>query len=156
MVEKFLEYITESEKIIRTADHIIYVTFPLIKDKKLLLKVLMETKKSIVYCINAILQYEYLYKKIKLYKDAKTNLKTFIDKSSKRCKINNQEINILLELFELVEAHKTSPFEFIKGDKVFILSENMKQEAVNLEKTKKFLSVAKEILKKTKNTIAKL
>ena len=43
-MEKFIEYLAEAERIIKTADHLIYMTFPLVKDKKLLLKILSETK----------------------------------------------------------------------------------------------------------------
>ncbi|MFH1327113.1 MAG: hypothetical protein ABIH59_03230 [archaeon] len=152
-MEKFLEYLQEAEKTIKIVDHIIYVTFPLIKDKRLLLKIISEIKKVLAYCINSILQHEYLFKKIKLYKDAKSNFQTFINKSSKRFDINNKEIKQIINLFEIVEAHKYSSMEFIKDEKVFILGENMKQESISLEKTKEFLILAKEILKKTKNKI---
>ena len=154
MMEKFIEYLQEAQRIIKTADHIAYVTFPLIKDKRLLIKILTEIKKALAYCINAILQYEYLYKRIRLYKDAKSNFKTFIDKSSTRFGIKNNEIKQILYIFELVEAHKTSPMEFVKEDKIIILSEDMKQETLNLEKTKEFIILAKNILKKTKDTIS--
>jgi hypothetical protein len=152
-MEKFLEYIQEASKIIRAIDHMLYVTFPLVKDNKMLLKILIESQKSIAYCINAILQYEYLYKRIKLYKDAKSNLQTFTDKCSKRYNITADEIKEIQNLFKLVEAHKKSPFEFSKADKIVILSDNMRQEAINLEKTKEFLALAKEILTKTQKTI---
>lgn len=131
----------------------LYVTFPLIKDKRLLLKILSESKKAIAYCINAILQYEYLYKRIKLYKDAKSNFRTFRDKCAKRYVINDNQISTILDLFELVERHKQSSFEFIKEDKIIILSENMKQDALSLDKTKEFLSLTKNILEKTKKGI---
>jgi len=81
-MEKFLEYIQEAEKIIQTVDHMVYITFPLIKDKRLLLKILLETKIAISNCINSILQHEYIYKRIVLYKNAKTNFRTFNEKCS--------------------------------------------------------------------------
>ena len=68
-MERFLEYIQEAEKIIQTVDHMAYITFPLIKDKKLLLKILLETKIAVANCINSILQHEYIYKRITLYKN---------------------------------------------------------------------------------------
>ena len=75
-MEKFLENLEKAEKIVQTTDHMIYVTFPLFKDKRLLLKILLEIKIAVSSCINSILQYEYLYKKISLYKDPKTKLNT--------------------------------------------------------------------------------
>lgn len=149
-MEKFLEYIQEAEKIIQTIDHIVYVTFPLIKDKKLLLKTLLETKIAVVRCINSILQYEYLYKRITLYKNPETNLKIFKEECAPRYKITKKEINLILELFKLAENHQESPFEFVRGEKIVILSENLKPKTLTIEKIKEFLLLAKSILDKTK------
>ncbi len=153
MPEKFLEYLSEAQRIIKACDHMIYVSYPLIKDKKLLIKIIVELKKGVAYCINSILQFEFLFKQIKLYKDAKTNFQTFIEKSSKRFGINKDEINKIIELFEIVELHKKSPMEFTRKEKIVILSENMKQQIVTLEKTKEFLIVSKNILAKTKEKL---
>ena len=148
-MERFLENIQEAQKILQAADHMVYVTFPLIKDKRLLIKVITETKNAITNCINAILQYEYLYKRIDLYKDPKTNFRLFIKKCSPRYNINSKETDLILELFEIVEKHKQSTAEFARDDKIIILSENLKTETITLEKTKEFLNLAKNILKKT-------
>lgn len=148
-MEKFLENVEKAESMIRTADHLIYMTFPLVKDKKLLLKIISEIKEGIANCINAILQYDYLYKKISLYKDPKTNFKTFREKCATRYGITPEEIKLIIELFEIVEQHKKSPFEFVKDEKLVILSENMKQKTLTVEKIKEFLVMAKNILKKT-------
>src|SRR3972149_11997681 len=145
-MEKFLENILDAEKNLRTLDHIIYVTFPLIKDKRLLLKVIQEIKDVVTNCITSILQYEYLYKRISLYRDSRENLKTFTEKCAHRYNIGKDEIRLILELFRFVENHKKSPFEFVKDEKIVILSENSKPTTMTLEKTKEFLITAKDIM----------
>ncbi len=150
-MEKFLQNLQEAEKMIRTADHLIYVTFPLIKDKKLLLKIILETKAAIANCINSILQYEYLYKRINLYKDPMLNFRTFKDKCAQRYKMTGEEIKLILELFEIVEKHKKSTMEFIRREKVIILSENLEQKTISVDKIKEFILLAKSILNKTKD-----
>ncbi|MBA7690285.1 hypothetical protein ES703_98810 [subsurface metagenome] len=149
-MEKFLEYIEEAQKTIQIIDHMVYVTFPLIKDKRLLLKILLETKIVITKCINSILQYEYLYKRISLYKDPKTNFKIFREQCAPTYKITKKEIDLISELFNLAEKHKESPFEFVRNEKVVILSENLKPEIITIEKIKEFLLLAKDILSKIK------
>jgi len=151
-MEKFLENILTAEKKIQTADHMIYVTFPLIKDKRLLLKITQEIKNAVTDCITSILQYEYLYKRINLYKDSKLNFKTFIEKCAPRYRIKKEEINLILELFDFVEKHRKSPFEFVKDDKVVILSNGLKPKTLTVEKTKEFLIAVKNILRKTRKT----
>ena len=149
-MEKFLEALAAAEKDLRTIDHMVYVTFPLIKDKRLLLKVILDIKEVVTGCITSILQYEYLFKRINLYKDSRENFKTFTEKCAARYNIQKGEIKLLLELFGFVEKHKESPFEFVKEEKIVILSENSKPTTLTLEKTKEFLIMAKDILRKTK------
>jgi hypothetical protein len=152
-MEKFLEYIQEAEKIIQKVDHIIYITYPLIKDKRLLLKILLETKIAIANCINSILHHEYIYKKITLYKDTKTNFKTFNEKCALRYEITKEEIKLILELFDIVKKHNKSSMEFMRNEKIVILSENLSPEIITIEKVKEFFILGKNILKKTKNGI---
>ncbi len=148
-MEKFLENLEKAQTKIQTADHLTYMTFPLVKDKKLLFKIIREIRNGIADCINAILQREYLYKRISLYKDPKTNFQTFRRKCAARYNITDTEIYLILDLFEVVEKHRQSPMEFIKGEKIVILSENMTKKTVSVEKIKEFLVVAKKLIKKT-------
>lgn len=148
-MEKFLENLQEAQKTIQIIDHMIYITFPLIKDKKILTKILTETKSAITNCINSILQYEYLYKRVNLYKDAKTNFRIFIKKCCPYYQITQKEIDSIIELFELVEKHEQSTVEFLKNEKVVILSENLKTETITIEKIKEFFNLSKEIIRKT-------
>ena len=149
-MEKFLENVQEAEKNLRTIDHIVYVTFPLIKDKRLLLKVIQDIKGVVTHCITSILQYEYLYKRISLHRDSRENFKTFTEKCAVKYNISKEEIRLFMELAGFVEKHKASPFEFVKEEKIVILSENSKPTTLTLGKTKEFLIMAKDILRKTK------
>jgi len=151
-MEKFLEYLREAEKIVQTVDHMAYVTFPLIKDKRLLLKLLIETKTAVANCINAILQYEYLNKRITLFKDPKINFRVFKEKCAPGYKITYEEIKLISELFEVSEKHKQSQMEFLKDDKIVILSKNLDINVITPEKTKRFLALAKDILRKTRDS----
>jgi len=150
-MEKFAERLTESERIIKTADHMIYMAFPMIKDKRILLKSISEMKRAIANCITIILQYEYIHKRISLYRDPKANFKVFVEKCAARYGITPEEIKTIIELFDLVEKHKKSAMEFIKDDKIIILSDRMKSETLTLERTKNFLKISKSILRKTNN-----
>ncbi|MEX0920406.1 MAG: hypothetical protein WDZ69_02375 [Candidatus Pacearchaeota archaeon] len=154
-MDKFLENISKAEGTLRNTDHMVYITFPLIKDKRLLLKILQEIKNAVSLCITSILQYEYIHKRIKLYKDPKSNLRTFTERCAQRYNIREDEINNILELFDIIKKHNDSPFEFVKDDKVVILSNGLKPKTLTLEKTKEFLILAKNILKKIKEKYGK-
>jgi len=155
----YLNHIIESERHLKIADHLLYMTYSLVKDKKLLLKILSEINTSILNCINGILQYEYLYKRITLTKDARTNFRIFINKCSKKYQIEKKEIELITELISIAEKHRKSPMEFVRNDKIIILSESsdgspgLQQSTITAEKIKEFLETSKLVLKKTKSGI---
>ena len=152
-MEKFLENLHEAEQLIKKIDHMIYVTYPLIQEKRLVLKIISETKNALIKCINSILQYEYLYKRVRLTKDPKENMRIFKVKCAPKYNISIEEIKLMLELFDLIEKHKKSPFEFRKQEKIIILSENSSPKVIIIDDAKKFLALAKGFLLKSKNTM---
>jgi len=145
--EKFELSLEKASQALKMADHLTYITFPLVKENKLLLKILDELKESILNIINAILQYEYLHKRIQLYKDAKENFRTFKELSGKY-RISQEQLNKIIEILSLSEKHKKSPFEFSKKDKIVIMSDNLKTSTLDLDKIKSFLLETKDLLRK--------
>ena len=154
-MEKILENLIEAERIINSADHLISVTIPMIKNNKLLINALIEIKKAIVKCINSILQYEYLFRRIKLHKKPNLNFETFTKKCSKRYKIESNEIKKINELFEIIKKHEKSPFEFVRKENLVILSDNLQKKTISREDVKEFLILAKTILFKVKSKMEK-
>lgn len=158
MSEKYIEYLDNAGKTLRTADHLIYVTFPLIKEKKLLLKVLDEMRIVLLNIINAVLQYEYLYKRIRLFRDSKDNFNTFVEKCAQRYDITALQIEKIKEILRLVEKHKKSPMEFIRRDKIVIMSDSytsLRVDTITLKKIKDFLANTKDIFRKVKVVIGR-
>ena len=149
-MERFIEYIREAENELKTIDHIVYVTFPLIKDKNLLIKSLLGIKEAVVKCINSILQYEYICKRIELTEDPINNFGIFKEKCSKRYLIDEREVKIIENLFDLARSHRKSPMVFLKDGKVVILSDSMLKKTFTIEDVKKFLEVSKKVAGKTK------
>lgn len=152
--EKYLISLEEAKRHLQTADHLAYITFPLLKENRLLLKVLEELNISLLNAINSILQFEYTYKRIHIYTDARVNLETFKQISS-RYNLGKEQLMKLLEVLNLAEQHKKSPFEFAKNDKIVIMSEGMKTETVNLEKVKTYLIEIKDLVRKISIIIQK-
>lgn len=148
--KKYLENLEKAIKDIKVADHMIYVTYPVIKDKRLLLKALEQVYSSVISTINAILQYDYLWKKIELSREATTNFETFLDKSAKNYDISQEEIAEIIELLSLVESHKKSPLEFLRKDKIVIMSDNLKTNTLDPDGLKKYLNLSKKLIEKAK------
>jgi len=153
-MEKYEINLEKASKALDTADHMVYVTYPLIKENRLLLRVLTEIYECLLNVINSILQYEYAYKRINLYKNPKDNFQTFRE-ISPAYKITEDQISRIIEIFKLMERHKKSPFEFIKNDKLVIMSEGMRTDTLSLDRIKFYLIEAKDILRKARNVIKK-
>ena len=153
--ERFILSLEKARKAIQMADHLSYITFPLIKENKLLLKILEELNIAIISMVNAVLQYEYLNKRIEIYNNAKDNFETFKNIAF-RYSINDEQVRKIIEIINLAEKHKKSPFEFSKNDKIVIMSENMYPDILTLEKIKSYLLEAKDILRKIGIAIRKV
>jgi len=152
-MEKFQENLAQAIKNLQIADHMAYVTYPLINDRRLLLKIFDEIHKSIISCINAILNYEYLYKRIRLYKENNYNMQTFMNKCAKNYELSNEQIKKIKEILELNNQHKQSAMEFVKKDKIVILSDDLGTQTIDIQKIKTYLLLAKELLMKTNNKV---
>ena len=148
--DKHIESLKKAIKSIRIADHMLYVTYPVIRDKRLLLKALDEVYDSIISIINAILQYDYLYKRINLTNDPKQNFDVFLNRCATRYNLTGEEISSIMELFAIIENHKKSPMEFLRKDKIVIMSESLKTVVIDSERLKKYLSLAKNLVNKAK------
>lgn len=153
MPEKFIENLDKAASLLQTADHMLYMTYPLIKEKRLLLKILNEIYIVNLNIVNAILQYEYFYKRVNLYKDAKENFSVFKNKCAPRYGIDEEQIRKILEIFNLAEKHKKSPFEFVRNNKVVIMTNALKTDTVTIEKMKDFIITAKDLLRKAETVI---
>jgi len=148
-MEKFQENLNTAIRSMQIADHITYVTFPLVNEKRLLLKIFDEIYKSIINCINAILNYEYLYKRIRLYQNNEDNLSTFLNKLAKNYSLNNEQIKKIRNIIETNKKHKKSAMEFVKKDKIVILTDNLNTQILDINIIKEYLLLAKELIMKT-------
>ena len=153
MTEKYQENLEDALKNLQIADHLAYITLPLVNDNRLLLKIFDSIYKSIISCINAILNYEYLYKRIKIYKSTEENLQTFVHKCAKNYNLTNKQIKEIKEIIILNKQHKQSAMEFVKKDKVVIMSDSLGTQVINIQKIKEYLLLSKELLMNAKNKI---
>ena len=83
-MEKFRSIVLEANKRLKLADHMLYVTYPLVKDHKLLIHILENIDKSLKCSIDAYLRYDRIYKRIK------ANPETFLEKINIFSKISSK------------------------------------------------------------------
>jgi len=147
-IPKYLESLEKSRRSRKIADHMAYMTYPMMGDKRLLLKIVDEIYCALIGSMNAILQYEYLKKRINLSDDADYNLKLIFEKCAQRYGISNEDIYSIREFFSLYEQHKKSPIEFQRKDKVVLMSDDFRTKIIDLEKIKKYIFLVRKIEEK--------
>jgi len=145
---KYIESLEKARRSRKIADHMAYMTYPMMGDKRLLLKIVDEIYSALIGSMNAILQYEYLKKRISLSNDADQNLKLLFEKCSQRYGISNDDVYSIREFFSLYQQHKKSPIEFQRKDKVVLMSDDFRTKIIDLEKIKKYIFLARKIEEK--------
>lgn len=153
-MEEYKKDLKEALKHLQIADHMTYVTFPFVNEYRLLLKIFDEIYLSIMNCINAVLNYEYLYKRIRIYNNNNDNLDTFF-RIAKNYDISDEQIKKIKEIINTNKKHKQSAMEFVRKDRIVIMGDNLGTQILDIIITKQYLLVAKELLVKVSHGIKK-
>lgn len=144
--------IEEAKRVLKIADHMIYITYPAIRENRLLIKILGQISSAINSTVLAVLENEYADKRIESYADPKMNFRSFVE-SSKRYGLKPANIDVIKKIAGLMEMHSQSPMEFVKNDRFVIMSESMQVEEITYEKVKSFLLSAKETVQSVENRL---
>ncbi len=144
--------IEEANKFLKIADHMVYITFPAMKEQRLLIKILEQIHKAQKAMISFILDNEYQGKRIRLYAEPQVNFKTFLSCAPKYG-IKEPHLDSIKKTASIIDMHIKSPMEFVKQDKLVIMSEGMQMESITHEQVKKHLIQSREMLKSIENQI---
>ena len=91
MDKKFSEDLMEANRSWQSAEHIINVVMPVVKDEKLLLRSLEILYKGSVKIISTILKHEFIFKRIELKQEASKNLDIFFRKCASRYELSEDD-----------------------------------------------------------------
>ena len=152
-MEKFQSLRKESFKNYQVADHILTVTYPLLKDTKLLLGVTDNLFLALNNAMSSVLHHERIFKLVPVFEDTfESRFNIFRYKCVPRYKINQEYMDLIQELREIITLHKKSPVEFRRKDRFIICTKNYRMRGITtnqlkiyLQKTKEFLNLAQEI-----------
>lgn len=130
-MEDWQENIKKARQHFQIADHMTYVSFVILKENRLMIKIINELYISATSLIKAILKYEEDRGNVRLYTDSNLNFRTF--KGVYKKYISEEEFKNLVLIMRLERQHKDSPMEFVKKDTLVIMNED-RYETINIEK----------------------
>lgn len=146
------EQFNSALKHLRIADHMAYVTYPLINDKKILIKIFVEIYASINELIQAILSYESMKNNLKLSKEPKRNLKIFSE-IAKNYNLTNKEVQDINNIMNIFQDYKKSAMEFIREEKLVIMSKDLRTQSIDIQRIKEYICLTKLMIVKVKDKI---
>ena len=139
---------------LKRADHLTYMTLPLVKDNRLIWVILENLYFSVLNGMNAVLEYEKMYKPLMpLPENFEGRFGLFRDKLINKYNITIQEVELIRKLRDIVETHKSSPITFSRPDKFVICNENYRTKTISVQDIKQYIVVARGFLGKINNTL---
>jgi hypothetical protein len=152
-MEKFKQLVLEANKYFKNADHMLYMTYPIVKELRLLISIADNLDKSMKIAIDAVLRYEWIYKRImRIPEDTRQKIELF-ERIGIRHGFSKDDISFVIELDDIIRKHKQSPLEFIKDNRLVISYNNYKLKTLDSDAMKSYVSKAKTFILKLNNLL---
>ncbi len=143
-MEKFQEARDKAVKNLKIADHMVSVTYPLLKDNRLLLAAMENLFLSLSNAMNAILYYDRLFKRVPPFADTfDVKLNLFKTKCAPRYSLKPAHAQLIKEIRNILVYHKKSPVEFSRKDTFVICSSDYRLRTITQKDLKVYLGEAK-------------
>jgi hypothetical protein len=154
-MEKFQEYREKAKRNLEISDHMLNVTFLLVKDPKLLLAVIENIFLAYTNSMNAILLHDWIYKKIPGFNETfESKLNMFQARSIDMHKLDKKYITDMRELRNLLLEHKKSPIEFSRQGKLVICSDSYQIKTIEQKELAEYINKAKVFIHEMTSIIA--
>ncbi len=137
------EYLVEAKQEFKKANHLAYVTLTLLKENRLIIKILVDLHKVCTNLVKAFLAYEE-QKGLRLYKDPMKNLELFFREVAPKY-MDETESQTILKILKVAKNHKDSHLEFVKREK-FVIMLGDKYETLTVDSIKSIISSLSRVI----------
>jgi len=144
-----------ARKKIQIADHMLTMTYPMVKDPKLLLAVMENVFLALTNSIGALLHYERIYKRVPPFQDTFISKFSVFKKHAKRYNIDPEFTMMVQDIKEIILQHKKSPVEFTRNDSFVICSDDYNMKTISLDKMKNYILKSKSFIQNIDSIINK-
>lgn len=143
-MSKYIESRAKAIKNIQVADHILTQTYPLVQDPKLLLAVVDNIFFALCEIIDMAVYYEREEKNIPPFHDSfEVKLNVFKMQLAQKYGVKPSSIAFIIDMKQIIDAHKSSPIEFSRKDSFVICDERYSMTTVDTLQMKKFIDDAR-------------
>jgi len=151
-MEQFQVFREKAQTKLKIADHMLTMTYPLVKDTKLLLVIMENLFLSLTYAMSSILYYERLFKRIPLFSDNfESKFSIFKEKCINKYDIPQEYVRLLQNVKSTMMEHKKSPIEFERKGAFVICSDSYKLRTISTSQIKDYIAKTKEFIQISSN-----
>ena len=146
----------EALQLLNTADHLAYMTYPMLNDPKLLITISQNLYNALIKAVDSILYYEVMYKRIPNFRNTfEDKMHVFRENCLEKYRLDRNGFWVLKDLKEILDEHNKSAVEFRRRDSFVICSDNYRLKTLNLAKVKDFIHKSKPFIEQTNRIIGK-
>lgn len=146
-MENYEALALDANKFFNTADHLAFVTYPFVRDSKMLWAIIENIYSSLTKAMDALLYYDKFYKRLtNIPLDFSLRYELFKNKTALRYEISKVSISLIKEINELIEQQKSSSMTFSKQERLIICSETLRVKVITEEQVKKYVYDAKPFI----------
>jgi len=155
-MEQFQEAIEKANQKLKIADHMIFMTYPLVRDNRLLLSIIQNIFLALANAMSSILYYERLFKRIPAFNDNfDAKFTVFRIKCVDRLNIDKKYIKLISEIEDIIIEHKKSPVEFERNNKFVICSSTYRMRTISVEEIKKYITETRMFIQEANNIVSR-
>jgi hypothetical protein len=153
-MEKFEEARDKARKNIKLADHLIYVTYGLVKDPKLFLAIMDNIFLALTNSLGALLHFERYYKRIPPFHDKfDSKMLMFKEYCFTKYGFSKEELDFIFMIKDTIISHKKSPVEFRRSDSFVICDDKYHMKSITMDNIKEYLEKTKAIFEKVNSLV---
>jgi len=140
-MDKIKIAVSQAKNFFNTADHLAYVTYPLLKDNKLFVVVINNLYMSMLKGMDAVFYTERLNKRIDFVPyDVDSRIAVFEKEIAPRLRVDIKIFKTIKDLKFIVEQHRESPVEFSRMNKFVICNHDYSVvKTVDIEIVKSYI-----------------
>ena len=154
-MEIFEQQLEEAKKALKTADHLAYITYPLVLDNKLMLLIIENIYTALKKTMDSFLNYDKYYKRIPVVPErTEEKISVFRSEICKRYNVNPDIVLMIKDLKAISETRKNSNMEFFRREEIVIVAEEFSRvKTLNLKKVKDYINYTKGLVNKAESII---
>lgn len=149
-----VEALEAAEKRVQLADHLLGVTYPLLKETRLLLASAQNLSAGVEYAMTALLVHERRFKRVPAFKESfHSKLTVFKMRVVPRYNISAEFVTFITNLRQLIDEHNESPMEFARKEKLVICSPSYRLRTLDDRELKRHVLTGKRFIQQIRTLV---